>query len=367
MRTVIAISVGIHAPFALAAAAPFAWAGLRAPIAWGAGVALALALLVGVRLRPLISDRRRGALESLWEQPYLVHLTAAFGGALPISVASGLALFVAPARVFDVALATYAAFALLTGYGTFVLRHWFRVRRLDVVVSGLPASFDGFRIAHLSDLHVGGLLPDWIVGRWVGAVEREEVDAIAVTGDLVTSGTFFHEEAARVVSAFSAPSGVFLSFGNHDYFDNQDLADKLRARGVRVLKNAHEWLVRGDDRLRIAGVDDTWTGHADLSATLLGGDGAPTVLLAHDPDLFDDAADAGAHLVLSGHTHAGQIALPFFPREVSLANLAHTYRWGRYERGASTLYVSAGLGTTGLPLRIGAAPEIAIVTLRAPR
>ncbi len=365
VRFVVGLALAIHGPFALAAAAPFAWAGLRGPLAWGAGVAVALAALIRPRLRPLMSDRRRGPVEALWERPYLVHLTACLGAAAPTLLAAPVAMWLAPTRVFDAALAIYAAFALLTAYGTFVLPAWVRVRRLDVALPGLAPAFDGLRIAHLSDLHVGGLLSQRQRARWATMVAREEVDVVAVTGDLVTSGTSFHEEAARAVASFAAKEGVYLSFGNHDYFDNDDLAARLRALGVRVLKNERAWLERGGASLCIAGVDDTWTGRADLDATLADTRGAPTVLLAHDPDLFDDAADRGAHLVLSGHTHAGQIAAPFFVRELSLANLAHAHRWGRYERDAATLYVSAGLGTTGLPLRVGAAPEIAIITLRA--
>lgn len=366
VRFVVGLALVIHAPFALAAAAPFAWAGLRWPLAWGAGVAVSLAALARARLRPLMSDRRRGVIESLWERPYLVHLTACLGAAAPTLLAVPVATLVAPRRAFDVALAIYAAFALLTAYGTFVLPAWVRVRRLDVTLPGLAPEFDGLRVAHLSDLHVGGLSSERQHARWAAAVAREQVDVVAVTGDLVTSGTSFHEDAARVIASFAAREGVYLSFGNHDHFDNADLTARLRARGVRVLKNERTWLERGGASLCIAGVDDTWTGHADLDATLADTRGAPTVLLAHDPDLFGDAADRGAHLVLSGHTHAGQIAAPFFVRRLSLANLAHAHRWGRYERGPATLYVSAGLGTTGLPLRIGAAPEIAIVTLRAP-
>ncbi|MCC6648311.1 MAG: metallophosphoesterase [Polyangiaceae bacterium] len=367
VRVVVALALAIHAPFALAAAAPFAWAGLRWPLAWGTGVAVCLAALIRARLRPLMWDRPRGAWEALWERPYLAHLAACLGAAPVTLLAAPVARIVAPAHVLDVAFAVYAAFSLLTAYGTYVLPGWVRVRRLEVSLPGLSPEFDGLRIAHLSDLHVGGLLGARAVARWVELVRREDVDLVAVTGDLVTSGTAFHEEAARVVASFPARLGVFLSFGNHDYFDNDDLAARLRARGVCALKNARHLVSRGAAVLCVAGVDDTWTGRADLDATLEGTRDVPTVLLAHDPDLFDDAAALGAGLVLSGHTHAGQIAVPFFARELSLANLAHAYRWGRYSRGPSTLVVSAGLGTTGLPLRVGAAPELAIITLRAPR
>ncbi len=88
-------------------------------------------------------------------------------------------------------------------------------------------------------------------------------------------------------------------------------------------------------------------------------------MLAHDPNSFDAAADAGADIVLSGHTHGGQIAMPFLSRALNLANITHHYTVGLYRRGRSVLYVHPGLGTTGPPMRLGVAPEVTILTLRA--
>src|SRR5207253_641642 len=96
--------------------------------------------------------------------------------------------------------------------------------------------------------------------------------------------------------------------------------------------------------LRLAGVDDTWTKRADLALTLRDIGDAPTVLLAHDPDLFEEGARLGADLVLSGHTHGGQIAFPFLARRLNLSQLAHHHTYGRYENGDATLYVHGGLG-----------------------
>jgi predicted MPP superfamily phosphohydrolase len=155
--------------------------------------------------------------------------------------------------------------------------------------------------------------------------------------------------------------------GNHDYFgDGEPLVTLLRKAGAVVLRNEGRTVTRGGDTLFVAGVDDTWTRRADLLRTLADRDpSACTLLLAHDPDLFPLAARQGVNLVLSGHTHGGQVALPFFPKLLGLGKLAHRFHLGLYREGNSSLYVHPGLGTTGPPIRVGVAPEIAILTLRA--
>jgi predicted MPP superfamily phosphohydrolase len=233
-------------------------------------------------------------------------------------------------------------------------------------VRGLDPAFDGFRIAHLSDLHIGTLTPrSWGLA-WAQAANARGVDLAVVTGDMVTSGTEYHHDIAEVVGALRAKGGVVVSMGNHDYFgDGEPLVVLLRERGVTVLRNEGFAVERGGKKLWIAGIDDTWTRRDDLPAALRGRpEGAPVVLLAHDPDRFDKAVDAGADLVLSGHTHGGQIAMPFFYRSASLATLAHKYNVGVYRKDGATLYVHPGLGTTGPPMRLGVPPEVTILVLR---
>jgi hypothetical protein len=131
-----------------------------------------------------------------------------------------------------------------------------------------------------------------------------------------------------------------------------------------VLRNEAAVIERGSARVRVAGVDDTWTRKANLDTALASKDDLRTILLAHDPDLFLEAAARGADVVLAGHTHAGQVGVPFV-RRWSLASLTHRHHAGLYREGDASLYVHAGLGTTGPPLRFGAAPEIAVLVLRA--
>ena len=235
------------------------------------------------------------------------------------------------------------------------------------MVPGLPREFDGYRVAQLSDLHIGGFTPRRWGEAWARRSNAAAPDLVVVTGDMVSSGVDFHADIAHVIGALRAEDGIYVSMGNHDYFgDGEPLVSLLRAQGAVVLRNQGRTVTRGDASLFVAGVDDTWTRRADLALTLSDrAPGACTVLLAHDPDLFPAAAEHGANLVLSGHTHGGQVALPFFSKWVSLGKLAHRFHLGLYREGDATLYVHPGLGTTGPPIRLGVAPEVAVFTLRA--
>jgi len=226
---------------------------------------------------------------------------------------------------------------------------------------------DGYRIAHLSDLHIGSFASMRRGLSWAKRVNRLNPDLIAITGDLVTNGTDFYREVACIVRAMHARDGVVVSPGNHDYFgDGPWLFELLAKNGATVLRNQHFVVERGGARLVVAGVDDVWTRRADLERALHGRPrGTVTVLLAHDPDLFLAAAREGVELVLSGHTHGGQVGVPLLTRWLNLSKLSHRFHLGLYRSGDSVLYVSAGLGTTGPPIRLGAAPEIAIVQLEA--
>ena len=235
-------------------------------------------------------------------------------------------------------------------------------------VPGLEPQFEGLRIAQLSDLHIGTLTPrSWGLA-WSRSANDCAPDLAVVTGDMVTSGTDFHEDVADVIGALRARDGVFVSMGNHDYFgaEGEPLVSMLRARGVGVLRNEGVVIERGGAKLWLAAIDDTWTHRDDIARAMRERPpGATTVLLAHDPNRFDAAADAGANVVLSGHTHGGQIGVPFLSRVANLATFGYRYNVGFYRRGPSVLYVHPGLGTTGPPMRLGVAPEVTILTLRA--
>jgi predicted MPP superfamily phosphohydrolase len=245
------------------------------------------------------------------------------------------------------------------------------IERVTVEIADLPDALDGYRIAQISDIHCGSYTPASRVAGWVARMNALGADLIAVTGDLITTGDRHLEEIARTLGALSARDGVYACMGNHDYFcDSDRLIALLESNGIRVLRNngmnvpsaRNNGMNVPSATLHVAGVDDTWTGRADVARALAGRtDGVPTLLLAHDPNLFADAAAHGVELTLSGHTHGGQLALS---RKWTLARLITEYTAGLFRVGESQLYVSRGAGTTGPPVRLGAPAELTLITLR---
>ena len=240
-----------------------------------------------------------------------------------------------------------------------------RLRRRTVYVAGLPPELDGYRIGQLSDVHCGPHVPEAKVDAWVKRLNRLGLDLVTVTGDLITHGPTHVEAVARALGGLRAKDGAFACMGNHDYFTNgEHLVRELERHGLSVLRNRGVVVERGGARLYVAGVDDTWTSRHDVDRALAARpEGAPTVLLAHDPDLFPQAQARGVELTLSGHTHGGQLGVPGV-RRWSLARFITRWTAGLYRQGRSWLYVNRGAGTTGPPVRLGAPPELAVITLR---
>jgi predicted MPP superfamily phosphohydrolase len=267
-------------------------------------------------------------------------------------------------------LSTTAALwgALLAGLAGTVLalRNSPRVRRHEISIAGLPAAFDGYRVAQISDLHCGPFASGERVDHWVAAVNRLEADLVAVTGDLIASGPAFVPVVASSLGKLRARDGVFASMGNHDYFtDGEEMARALEDAGLTLLRNRGVEVRRDDAAIYVAGVDDTWTHRHDLGKALAARPPEMTVLLlAHDPALFPEAASRAVDLTLSGHTHGGQIGVPFFAKRFNLARVMTPFTTGLYRSGSATLYVNRGLGSTGLPVRIFVPAEITVITLR---
>lgn len=346
-----------------------------APLArWTLAVALGVAIVVALRGRIRIAafDRHLGRARAwLVEEPYYVHWAATVLATFVFVVAllaAGAAAALGAAPWPGLGLLGAASYALalpVAAWSVLVRRRWVRVREVVAPVVDLPPSLDGLRIAHLSDLHIGALTPVRRGLRWSRRANATGADLIALTGDYVTSGEKFHDDIAEVLGALEAPLGVFAVPGNHDYFgDGEPLFARLRARGVTVLRNEHVVVARDGAELVVAGVDDVWTRRADVERTMRGVGGRhPAIVLAHDPKLFPALAARGADVVLSGHTHWGQVALPFVPTRVNLGQIAYRLHAGEHREGDATLVISPGLGTTGPPLRFGAPPEITVVRL----
>ncbi len=242
----------------------------------------------------------------------------------------------------------------------------FDVNEFDVEIPGLPTRFDGYRLAHLSDIHMG----TWMNrGRLEGVVELVaglKPDLIAFTGDFV-SYTLDEplDELEEILSRLRAPDGVYAVRGNHDCWTDPERVSAMLARaGIVELQNDCVRIERGGECTYLAGVDDVYDGRADLDSVVarLPDDG-PAILLAHEPDFADvSAATRRFALQLSGHSHGGQLDFPVVG-PLFLPHLAKKYRRGLYEIGGMKLYTTTGLGTTALQLRVRCRPEIAVITL----
>jgi predicted MPP superfamily phosphohydrolase len=267
---------------------------------------------------------------------------------------------VPPAIAFTLA----AAVSLSSGVGA-VVRRRPRLRRKIVRIDGLPVELHGYRIGQISDVHCGPHTPATRVRGWVERLNALDLDLMTVTGDLITHGESHVRDVAAALGELRARDGVFACMGNHDYFtDGERFVRELTTRGLTVLRNQGVVVERDGARLYVAGVDDTWTKRHDVGRALADRPaGVPTILLAHDPNLFPAAAAHDVDLTLSGHTHGGQLAVPGV-RRLSLARFMTEFTSGLYRSGRSWLYVNRGAGTTGPPVRLGAPAELAVLELR---
>lgn len=253
-----------------------------------------------------------------------------------------------------------------------------RLIELDVRVPGLDPAFDGYRIGVLSDLHQATLPGLSHTRRAVHEVQRRTPDLIALLGDYGVSFERSASLSARlyraemrkltpVMRGLHAPDGVVGLLGNHDYyFDGAAVADWLRSTGVRVLMNEHVTVTRGGSSLTIAGVDDALEGESDIAAAFAGSDpDAPRILLAHNPDsVLRPANGPPPALVLAGHTHGGQVAVPFYGPPIQFSRIASRRKaHGWIDNPYAPLFVSAGVGSQ-IPLRLGVVPDAVVVTLR---
>ena len=240
------------------------------------------------------------------------------------------------------------------------------VRRVEVRIERWPESLDGFRIAQLSDLHIGPILQRDFVEKLVAKVERLAPDLIVLTGDLVDGSVSQIRGEVEPLARLSAPHGIYFVTGNHDYYSGAEAwVERVRELGIRPLRNQRVQIGDGDQAFDLAGVEDhrgDWTRGSteDLAEALRDRDpDRPVVLLAHDPSSFGRARAMQVDLQISGHTHGGQI-WPFG----YLVQLAVPHVAGLLRRGRSQLYVSRGSGFWGPPIRLFAPSEITEIVIR---
>ena len=249
-------------------------------------------------------------------------------------------------------------------YATQIEPDWLEIERVSVPLLGLDPSLSGFTLAHFSDLHLGPHMSAEEALRVVERVNASGAQVVVYSGDFVSQ---LHQgEAETIVEVFSrlhASEGVFAILGNHDHWTDADLvAEAARAAGVTLLRN--QGMALQDGALWLAGVDDVWEGKQDLRGALEAApDRATRILLAHEPDFADEAAAGGkVALQLSGHSHGGQVRLPFLGATV-LPHLGRKYPYGLRQVGSMWLYTNRGVGVVSPPVRFNCRPELTLLTL----
>jgi uncharacterized protein len=252
-----------------------------------------------------------------------------------------------------------------------------RLVRIDVPLKRLPAAMDGFTIVQLSDFHYDEftIIP---IRKAIEMVNGLKPDLIVLTGDYVTIPMFrnssFEEKVAvhvavpcaEILARLQSRLGSFAVLGNHDTdSDPEGVIAALESHGIKMLQNRSLPIEQAGKRFWLAGIADALIGKPDLEAALRKIPAAEAVvLLAHEPDFADIAAQHPVDLQLSGHSHGGQVRLPIIGAPF-LPDLAKKYPWGMYHVGGLTLYTNSGLGTIRVPVRINAPPEVTLFTLRA--
>lgn len=248
----------------------------------------------------------------------------------------------------------------LTGYGVFRAYHPAETTVVPIRLPGLPRSLDGFSIVQLTDVHIGSVLQRAFLDELVDRANAQKGDLVAITGDLVDGSPAQLGQYVARLDRLKSRYGTHFVTGNHDHWSGADAwTAALSGLGVKVLRNRHVSIGEGKDSFDLIGVDDWggggWTNGYDLEAAIAGRDPSrASVLLAHQPSGFDEAAKAGIGLQLSGHTHGGQMwPGPFVATLIWGSRCA-----GLTQVGSSSLYVSRGCGFVGPPLRVGSPPEI---------
>jgi predicted MPP superfamily phosphohydrolase len=260
-----------------------------------------------------------------------------------------------------------------TGYGFLIEPNRFSVETVRLKLPRLSPRFSGFRIAQISDIHMGGWMNLERLQHVADLVLAQKPDVLLITGDFLIGYEFNHasrqalEDLIAGLSPLADSVPTFAVLGNHDYWINSKaVREMLRAAGITDLTNRVFTLTRDAEHLHLCGVDDVWDGDVRLDDVLtqLKGDGA-AILMAHEPDYADTSAATGRFdLQLSGHSHGGQIVLPLLgpPR---LPYLGRKYPSGLYKIGEMFQYTNRGVGMARLPIRINCPPEITVFVLES--
>ncbi len=274
------------------------------------------------------------------------------------------------------ALAVSAAPFVAGAYGLFYGRLNLEVTHQRIKLPRLPKAFEGFRIVHLSDIHIGPFMTSAEVRKYVAIGNSQKCDLVALTGDFITWDPSTQEAAVQALAGLKAPFGVVGCLGNHELWTGTEdsITRMFSALGVPILRQARAPIQLHGETLNLLGVDfQTRTymarnGEGVVRTYLKGIEplvmpDTANILLSHNPNTFDRAAELGIDFSLAGHTHGGQLTLEFISPALSPSRLITSYVRGHFQKPGGQLYVNRGIGTIFVPVRIGAPPEITVYEL----
>jgi len=273
------------------------------------------------------------------------------------------------------AFATTATIAIASSLG-YLYARYIEPKQLDItshkiVHPTIPKDFDNLRIVQFSDTHVGHYYTLEQLTLLVDRINSYKPDLLFFTGDLMDEPNKYAaaNHLIPILKRLEAPLGKFAIYGNHDHggYGSEIYKKLMEQTGFNLLMNSSKEIHLRDSKITIVGLDDVMLGRPSFEQAFQNVDSSSyTILLAHEPDIADRAAKVGAHMQLSGHSHGGQIQLPFVGPLIT-PPLGSIYYEGAHEIGTTKmfLYVNRGLGTTRLPLRFLAKPEISIFTLQS--
>ena len=266
--------------------------------------------------------------------------------------------------------AAIAAPFALTAFGAIVQRTDFRVLEVDIPIANLPPDLEGLRLLQLSDIHLSPFLSERELARVIDASNELRAHVALVTGDLISGPGDPLDACLRQLARLRTDAGAFGSMGNHEtYAQVLDYTAQQGARlGIPFLRGQSQLLRFGNANLNFAGVD--YEPFERRPHYLEGADklivpGAVNILLSHNPDVFPVAARQGYDLTVAGHTHGGQITFEILSQTMNMARFFTPFVSGGYRIGKASCYVTRGIGTIGIPIRLGATPEITLLRLRA--
>ena len=258
----------------------------------------------------------------------------------------------------------------ITAFGIIVERQRFVLKEIEIGIPNLPKDLQGLKLVQLTDLHVSPFLTAGELSRAVDMANEAKASIALVTGDLITGPGDPLDDCIRELSRLRADAGIFGCLGNHEiYAGSEAYTTRQAARfGMRFLRREAQALRFGNALLNLAGVDYQRFGEIYIPGAeqLLSTDPQTVnILLSHNPDVFPVAANQGWDLTLAGHTHGGQVTFELLSRQLNIARFFTPYVQGHYELGGKSVFVSRGLGTVGVPARIGAPPEVVLIKLCA--